>query len=116
MTKERPRWRGTLATRYARGSWNGVLRYSHYGTYESALYSYSGDDVQKYPSRGVMDVELGYTLMNAMRLSAGARNLFDTYPARMSEANGFAIFPFPPASPFGYNGRFVYTRLELGVR
>jgi hypothetical protein len=27
--------------------------------------------------------------------------------------NGFDIFPFPPASPFGYNGRFVYTRADL---
>ena len=37
----------------------------------------------------------------------------DVYPDRMSSNNGFDIFPFPPASPFGYNGRFVYTRLEV---
>jgi hypothetical protein len=43
----------------------------------------------------------------------GARNVFDVYPDRMSSNNGFDIFPFPPASPFGYNGRWVYTRLEL---
>jgi hypothetical protein len=34
----------------------------------------------------------------------------------MNEGNGFDIFPFPPASPFGYNGRFLYTRLELARR
>jgi hypothetical protein len=31
----------------------------------------------------------------------------------MSYNNGFDIFPFPPASPFGYNGRFVYTRVDV---
>jgi iron complex outermembrane receptor protein len=48
-----------------------------------------------------------------MRLSVGARNLFDTYPGFMSVDNGFYIFPYPSASPFGFNGRFLYTRLAL---
>jgi len=48
-----------------------------------------------------------------LRIAVGARNLFDTYPDRMSYNNGFDIFPYPPASPFGYNGRFVYTRVEV---
>jgi iron complex outermembrane receptor protein len=112
MTKERPDWRGTLAVNYARNAWSGLVRYSYYGKYTSSLYSYSGDDVQTYGGKGLTDVELGYTF-RAQRLAVGARNLFDVYPDRMSANNGFDIFPFPPASPFGYNGRFVYTRLEL---
>jgi hypothetical protein len=31
----------------------------------------------------------------------------------MSVDNGFQLFLHPPGSPFGYNGRFVYARLEF---
>ena len=116
MTKERPAWRGTLTGQYTRGWWNGLLRYSHYGKYTSSLYSYSGDDAQTYGAKGLVDAEIGVSPIRGFRISLGARNLFDVYPDKMSVNNGFDIFPFPPASPFGYNGRFVYTRLELAGR
>jgi iron complex outermembrane recepter protein len=115
MTKERPDWRGTFTANYNSNSWSGLVRYSYYGKYTSSLYSYSGDDVQTYSGKGLTDVELGYTF-RGQRLAIGARNVFDVYPDRMSSNNGFDIFPFPPASPFGYNGRWVYTRLELARR
>jgi iron complex outermembrane receptor protein len=48
-----------------------------------------------------------------VRWALGARNLFDTYPDQNSLDNGYGIFPWAGASPFGYNGRFVYTRAEF---
>jgi iron complex outermembrane receptor protein len=116
MTKERPAWRTTVTGQFRRGIWNGLLRYSYYGKYTSALYSYSGSDVQNYSGKGLVDAEVGFAPVQGFRISAGARNIFDVYPDKMSENNGFDIFPWPPASPFGYNGRFVYTRLELTGR
>ncbi|HMF88339.1 MAG TPA: TonB-dependent receptor, partial [Gemmatimonadaceae bacterium] len=113
MTKERPDWRATLTGQFKRGVWNGLGRYSYYGKYSSSLYSYSGDDVQNYGGKGLVDAELGFAPLQGFRVSLGARNIFDVYPDRMSANNGFDIFPWPPASPFGYNGRFVYTRVEL---
>jgi iron complex outermembrane receptor protein len=116
MTKERPAWRGTLTGQYSRGGWNGLARYSYYGKYSSSLYSYSGSDVQNYSAKGLVDAEIGFTPAAGFKLSVGGRNLFDVYPDRMSANNGFDIFPWPPASPFGYNGRYLYTRLELTGR
>ncbi len=113
MTKERPKWRSTFTGQYSQGQWSGLARYSHYAEYTSSLYSYSGDDVTTYGAKGLVDVEVGYTAPRMFRIFVGARNLFDTYPDRMSYNNGFDIFPFPPASPFGYNGRFVYTRIDV---
>lgn len=71
--------------------------------------------MQTYSGKGLTDAEVGYTF-RSQRLAIGARNVFDVYPDRMSSNNGFDIFPFPPASPFGYNGRWMYTRLELARR
>jgi iron complex outermembrane receptor protein len=116
MTKERPDWRATVTGQFKRGVWNGLARYSYYGKYTSSLYSYSGADVQNYSGKGLVDAELGFAPLQGFRLSLGARNVFDIYPDRMSANNGFDIFPWPPASPFGYNGRFVYTRVELTGR
>ena len=113
MTQERPKWRSTVTGRYKYGVWSGLARYSYYGKYTSSLYSYSGDDVATYSAKGLFDLELGYTAPRLFKVAIGARNLFDTYPDRMSYNNGFDIFPFPPASPFGYNGRFVYARVDM---
>jgi iron complex outermembrane receptor protein len=116
ITKERPAWRGTVTGLYRRGAWNGMARYSYYGKYTSALYSYSASDLQSYKGKGLVDAELGFTPARGFKISVGGRNLFDTYPDRMNEGNGFDIFPWPPASPFGYNGRYVYTRVEVTGR
>ena len=113
MTKERPAWRSTLTGQFSRAQWNVLARWSYYGKYTSSLYSYLAEGVQTYGGRGLLDAEIGYAPLRAAKLSIGARNLLDVYPERMSEANGFDIFPYPPASPFGYNGRFVYGRVEL---
>jgi iron complex outermembrane receptor protein len=113
MTQERPKWRSTVTGQYRYGALHGLARYSYYAKYTSSLYSYSGDDVATYGAKGLVDVELGYTAPRVFRIALGARNLFDTYPDRMSYNNGFDIFPYPPASPFGYNGRFVYTRVDV---
>jgi iron complex outermembrane receptor protein len=118
ITKERPAWRSTVTGQYKHGAWNGMARYSYYGKYTSSLYSYSysGSDVQNYRGKGLVDTELGFALMQGFKLSVGARNIFDVYPDGMNEGNGFDIFPWPPASPFGYNGRYLYTRVELTGR
>jgi iron complex outermembrane receptor protein len=116
ITKERPAWRSTVTGQYKRGAWNGMARYSYYGKYSSSLYSYSGGDVQNYRGKGLVDTELGFAPLQGFKISLGARNIFDVYPDGMNEGNGFDIFPWPPASPFGYNGRYLYTRLELTGR
>jgi len=58
-----------------------------------------------------VDLEAGYQLPQ-VELSIGARNVFDIYPgkAKLDFNNNFGVFPWAAASPFGYNGRFLYTR------
>jgi len=115
LEKERPQWRSTVTGTYAPGPWRFLARASSYGKVTSALYSYSGDAVQTYGSKTLLDVEVGRSFTGRGRLSVGARNLLDTFPDRMSADNGFGLFIYPPASPFGYNGRYVYARMEIGT-
>jgi len=60
-------------------------------------------------------------------LSIGVRNLFDTYPDQPSSTvfdpdcvatskdcnTNSGVFPWAAASPFGYNGRYLYARASI---
>ena len=60
-----------------------------------------------------MDVEIGYRF-SRITVAVGAQNLFDTFPDRNLEPNSnLGIFTYPSSSPFGMNGRFVYTRASI---
>ncbi|MEO8620546.1 MAG: TonB-dependent receptor [bacterium] len=84
---------------------------------------------QTFSAKWVSDVSASFAVRR-FTLSAGADNVFDVYPDRnnnngnlgtpyTSAENGgtsnFGIFPYAGISPFGFNGRFVYTKLAIGL-
>ena len=94
------------------------------GTAPSNLY---GPLDQTFSPKWITDVSASYTLGRAS-VSIGADNVFDIYPDRnnnngnvstLAAENGgtgnFGIFPYSGISPFGFNGRFIYTKLTLGL-
>ncbi len=80
---------------------------------------------QTYGAKWISDVSASYTLRKRYSLTIGADNVFDVYPDRNvnpgdpQTSNGgisnFGIFPYNGISPFGFNGRFIYTKLSLGL-
>ena len=112
ITKERPDWRGTLSAEYTQNSIRAMVRASYYGIFASNQPAFTDGYTEHYPVRTLMDAEIGYHF-NPVEWSVGARNLLDTYPgkAKLDYNNNFGVFPWAAASPFGYNGRFVYTKL-----
>lgn len=113
LTRERPRWRSTVTAQHELSSWNFMARASTYGKYTSALYSYSAAAAQTYGVKTLFDAEIGYAFGGTTKLSIGGRNLFDTFPERMNEDNSFGLFLYPSASPYGFNGRYAYARIEV---
>jgi len=111
IEKERPDWRGTLTADYTRGQMNVLARGSYFGKFFSAP-GLCETCEQEFGGKMLVDLEAGRRF-GSMRLAIGARNLFDTFPDQNTLDNGYGIFPWAGASPFGYNGRFVYTRVEL---
>jgi iron complex outermembrane receptor protein len=110
IERERPEWRGTLTGRYATPRWSAMLRGSHYGGFASSLVDYSA--LQEYSFKILFDAELGYNFRPGLNLAVGARNLLDTYPDRTIRQLSYGIMQYPTASPFGFNGRFLYVRAE----
>ena len=116
IEKERPDWRGTLTADYGQSAWRGLARVSYFGTFSSAQPAFADGNTEHYPARTLLDLEAGYTIRH-VEWSVGSRNVFDTYPgkAQLELNNNDGTFPWAAASPFGYNGRFLYTRLSWAL-
>jgi iron complex outermembrane receptor protein len=89
---------------------------SYYGKFSSNQPAYTDGYTETYPARTLVDAEAAYRL-KPVELAIGARNVFDTYPgkAKLDYNNNFGVFPWAAASPFGYNGRFLYTRVTYSL-
>jgi iron complex outermembrane recepter protein len=123
---ERPDWRGTLQANYTSGRFTSLGRLSYFGSFSSAQPGFCDLCREHYGGKGLVDAEVGYRF-DLIKFSIGVRNLFDTYPDRPSSTvvvddagdtskdfnDNFGTFPWAAASPFGYNGRYVYARTEL---
>ena len=123
---ERPDWRGTLQANLTLGRVSSLGRVSYYGGFSSAQPGFCDLCRENYGGKGLVDAELGYRF-NLMKLSVGVRNLFDVYPDQPKSTvvvdefddtskdfnDNFGTFPWAAASPFGYNGRYVYARTEM---
>jgi iron complex outermembrane receptor protein len=124
---ERPDWRGTLQANFTASRLSALGRLSYFGGFSSAQPGFCDLCRENYGGKGLVDAELGYRF-NLVKLAVGVRNLFDTYPDQPSSTvvvddetgdraldynNNFGTFPWAAASPFGYNGRFVYARTEI---
>ncbi len=114
IEKERPDWRGMFTTQYSLARFHALARVSYFGSFQSAQPSFT--DAERYGGKTLVDTEIGYRF-NAVNLSIGARNLFDVYPdqAHAEYNNNDNTFPWAAASPFGYNGRYLYTRAEIAL-
>jgi iron complex outermembrane receptor protein len=125
ITEERPDWRGTLTGEYNQGRVHALVRGSYYGKFSSAQPGYCDLCRDSYGAKSLFDAEIGYRFAS-IDLSLGVRNLFDTYPdqpksltivdgvnAAKDYNNNFGVFPWAAASPFGYNGRYLYARAEM---
>ena len=112
IEEERPDWRGTVTAQYTIGRVHGLGRVSYYGGFASAQPSFT--DRETYGGKTLFDAEVGYHFSD-VNLAIGARNLFDVYPDKPKAEfnNNDNTFPWAAASPFGYNGRYLYVRAEV---
>jgi iron complex outermembrane recepter protein len=127
ITEERPDWRGTLTGEYSVGRVHALARAGYYGKFSSAQPGFCDLCRERYGAKTLFDAEIGYRFAD-IDFSLGIRNLFDTYPDQPSSKvivdapatdrsmdfnNNFGTFPWAAASPFGYNGRYLYARAEM---
>jgi iron complex outermembrane receptor protein len=112
-----------LLQSWSRAGWNVTTRESRYGDFCSftALVGTLPLDDQIHGARWLVDTEVSYGWSN-YTFAIGAENIFDQFPERnlvfrpgstaFTAQSNNGIFTYPSHSPYGMNGRFVYTRVS----
>ena len=118
-----------LSGNYSLGNLGLTARTQRYGqvtAFGTTATNAFGPLDQTYAPKWVTDVSASFAVRQ-YQLAIGADNVFDVYPDRNNNngsinptaENGgtanFGIFPYAGISPFGFNGRFVYAKVTLGL-
>ncbi len=112
LTREHPETKTILSARLNKGNFNASLSGTRYGEVVDA--DDTPEQIQTLSPKTLFDAQAGYQFIDNLKLSAGVNNIFDVFPDRTLDTNSFlGIFPYPRSSPWGFNGRFVYSKIEV---
>lgn len=94
------------------GGFGLTARASHYGNVTQPSNN-PADDIFT-GRKTIFDLEGRYQVTDNIGLALGANNLFDTYPDKVPlRLNSSGVVAFPYYSPFGFNGRYLYGRVNV---
>lgn len=99
---------------YSLSGWNILLRAVRFGTV--TVFSTNPIQDQTLASVWIADAEVSYNILKNLTLAVGANNIFDQYPDKVLKVNSTnGILPYSIYSPSGFNGRYVYSRLNFSL-
>lgn len=110
-----PQSKANLSLNYSMGNWGFFLRNVYFGKVTEASSVVANQET--YSAKVVTDLSAGYNFTKDLRFSVGANNLFDIYPDRITIAanqNSGRFIYSRSAQQFGFNGRYLYSRLTFG--
>ena len=104
-----PKFRTTLTAELLRDPWQFLGRLRYYGDFFEYQADWVGWPIEA-EARILVDAEVGYTVTDGIRLVAGARNLFNTYPTENPHARSSGA-RYPDSTPYGFSGGFYYFKV-----
>ena len=107
LEKTLPTVRFTLTGDHRQGPWRFLGRVYWYNSFTEYTTDDPPADRVDAGQQWQVDMETSYTMKTGLTISAGAQNLFDSYPDRTT---GVAGTRYPEYSPFGFNGGYYYLR------
>ena len=115
LTKERPENRLNLDATYEEGPFTVTLGTTRYG--ETLVPDDTPQEDFTLSDEWVVDLSTSYSFLDERAtITVGSRNVLDNYPDRTPDGEDFfGMFPFSTASPFGFNGRYVYSKLKVTI-
>ena len=107
LEKNLPRTRFTLSANHLQGPWSFLARARYYGKF-TEFTTDDGTARNEGEARAMVDVEGSYTFKDSLTLVAGAENVLDTKPSKLS--SNVSGLVYMETSPYGFNGGFYYFR------
>ena len=114
LEEGRPDWRGRFRTRFTSGAFEFGLGANVYGAQEELRALGVGEHphrIRLLEPKVTFDAGVHLDLAERWRLTVGGENLFDSFPTRVDAFGG--IFPYRSFSAMGFNGRYLYARLQV---
>ena len=103
-----PRDKLVLSGTWTTGDWAFNVGTTRYGSFETTPNVAAND--QTYGAKWIVDASATWH-MDGWSFTAGADNVFNEYPDENIFGNSTnGQFPYNSASPFGFNGAFMYVR------
>ncbi|WP_024610069.1 TonB-dependent receptor [Pseudoalteromonas sp. TB64] len=111
-----PRNKYNLSATWNMDQWRTTLRTTRYGETQDPSETPELNEVLK--PKWITDLDVAYSLSENVSLSLGANNIFDVYPdatrENVDEVSTFSrLFAYSSFSPYGFNGRYVYGKIEM---
>jgi iron complex outermembrane receptor protein len=115
IERGQPRQHHMVGADFSTGPWNLNARANYYGSVQGQ--GFTAPFIQTWEAKWLLDLSARYAFTPSLSLSAGANNVFDTYPTRWDTEKAA---PFPQLGfthcwetcPFGINGRTMYARVD----
>ena len=107
MEKSLPTLRFTLTGDHRQGPWQILGRVYWYNSFTEFTADSAPDERTDAGQQWLVDLETSYTMKTGLTVSAGAQNLFDSYPDRSTGVSGTRYTEF---APYGFNGGYYYLR------
>ena len=99
---------------YAWKKLSAITQLQRYGSIASAASVTNRALDQYFTAKWITDMNVSYQLTNQVGFTFGADNLFNVYPDKLLPANSNSLtFQYSGATPFGFNGRFVFLRANV---
>jgi len=111
-----PRNKYNLSATWNMDQWRTTLRTTRYGETQDPSETPELNEVLK--PKWITDLDVAYSLSENVSLSLGANNIFDIYPdatrENVDDVTTFSrLFAYSSFSPYGFNGRYVYGKIEM---
>ncbi len=108
-----PKSKVILSGSWKLAHWDFNLAATRYGSFISRN-SATADRDQTYDAKWVIDTSIDYKPSENWTLTLGADNLLDEYPDETTNLVNatYGVFPYSNYSPFGFNGAYVYGRIN----
>ena len=114
LEEGRPDWRGVFKGGVSTGTVRFELGANYYGAQEELRALGVGEHphrIRLLEPKVTFDAGIHIDLTGEWRLAVGGENLFDAFPTRVDAFGG--IFPYRSFSAMGFNGRYLYARLQV---
>ncbi|NMP04023.1 TonB-dependent receptor [Pseudoalteromonas arctica] len=111
-----PRNKYNLSATWTNDDIRTTLRTTRYGETQDPSDNPERNEVLK--PKWITDLDVAYSLSENVSLSLGANNIFDVYPdatrENVDDVTTFSrLFAYSSFSPYGFNGRYVYGKIEM---